>query len=101
MSLSSLRIRGFQLSASSSRAAGICAALLSFTVPAVLSAQATPAAVTAPAAQTATGTARSATSGIVRGTVTDPDAAIIPGAVISLAPASGAQVLGKSGSDGG
>ncbi len=36
----------------------------------------------------------------LRGTVTDPDAAIIPGADITLTPASGKTITGKSGSDG-
>jgi len=39
-------------------------------------------------------------NGSVRGTVTDPDTAIIPGATIELTPASGKPVSGTSGSDG-
>ncbi len=39
-------------------------------------------------------------TGILRGTVSDPDTAIIPGAQITLAPTSGSPVLGKSASDG-
>jgi hypothetical protein len=39
-------------------------------------------------------------SGIVRGTVTDPDAAIIPGAAITLTSSGGNDIAAKSGSDG-
>ena len=40
-------------------------------------------------------------SGTVHGTVVDPDSALIPGATITLAPASGKNVEGTSNSDGG
>ncbi len=40
------------------------------------------------------------TTTTVHGTVTDSDAAIIPGATVSLAPAKGPAITGKSGSDG-
>ena len=39
-------------------------------------------------------------TGTLHGSVQDPDAAIIPGAAITLTPPSGAPVTGKSGSDG-
>jgi len=55
--------------------------LLCFTLPAVMRAQ-TP------------------STGIIRGTVTDPDAAIIPGAAITLSSTGGKDVTAKSGSDG-
>ena len=48
-----------------------------------------------PAAMLAQGTTTT-----VHGSVTDPDAAIIPGATITLTPAKGAAIVGKSGSDG-
>ena len=37
---------------------------------------------------------------VLHGAVTDPDTAIIPGAAVTLTPASGNAVTGKSGSDG-
>jgi len=36
----------------------------------------------------------------VRGLVNDPDAAVIPGATVTLTPASGKALIGTSGSDG-
>ena len=44
--------------------------------------------------------AQTATTGIVRGTVQDPDTAIIPGATVTLLPVSGAPIPVTSGSDG-
>jgi len=44
--------------------------------------------------------AQTATTGIVRGTVQDPDTAIIPGAAITLLPVTGAPIPVTSGSDG-
>ncbi|MDQ2924926.1 MAG: carboxypeptidase regulatory-like domain-containing protein [Acidobacteriota bacterium] len=79
-SRSSLRIRLFGKRALVTLIASILAATFALSIPAPLS------------AQTATGT--------VRGLVTDPDAAIIPGAAITLTPASGAAIASKSGSDG-
>lgn len=84
-SQSSMRVerfgtRAFSNFAKFSVVMAIFAATLALAIPATLS------------AQTATGT--------VRGTVMDPDAAIIPGAAIALTPASGAPILAKSGSDG-
>ncbi len=51
--------------------------------------------VLAPVAQ-----AQTAANGIVRGTVMDPGTAIIPGATVTLTPATGAPVVVASGSDG-
>src|ERR1700712_628092 len=44
--------------------------------------------------------AQTTTTGIVRGTVQDPDTAIIPGAAVTLLPVSGAPIPVTSGSDG-
>ncbi|HZL27506.1 MAG TPA: carboxypeptidase-like regulatory domain-containing protein, partial [Acidobacteriaceae bacterium] len=80
MSLLSVRKRRFATRAAKAGITAVCAALLAIATPAALF------------AQTANGT--------IRGLVTDPDAAIIPGADITLTPASGNPVNGKSGSDG-
>ena len=76
MSLSSARIRMFGTRALKTCAVAAGAAMLSLTT----------------LAQTATGT--------VHGSVTDPDAAIIPGAAVTLTSASGSPINGKSGGDG-
>jgi hypothetical protein len=83
MSLFSIRKRIFDARAVRTCIVAVCAAFLSLAIPAALSAQTTPTA-----------------NGTVRGTVMDPDAAIIPGAAITLTPASGKPVTGTSGSDG-
>lgn len=70
------RTRVFMLSVT-----GVCTAWLLLGLPAPASAQTT-------------------TMGSVHGTVLDPDAAIIPGAAITLLPVTGSPVLGTSGSDG-
>ena len=44
--------------------------------------------------------AQSATGAVVRGTVTDPDAAVIPGATITLTPAAGPATTTTSKADG-
>src|ERR1700712_4755238 len=44
--------------------------------------------------------AQTTTTGIVRGTVQDPDTAIIPGAAVTLLPVTGAPIPVTSGSDG-
>jgi hypothetical protein len=76
MFLPRVRIRMFGVRALGTCAIAVCAAMLSLAM----------------SAQSGTGT--------VRGAVMDQDAAIIPGAAITLAPASGAPINGKSGSDG-
>jgi hypothetical protein len=50
--------------------------------------------------QTLTGAAAQAGSTRVHGVITDPDGALIPGATVTLTPASGAAVTAKSGADG-
>ena len=83
MSLLSVRKRMFETRILRSGIIAACAALLLVATPAALSGQ---------AVQTGNGS--------VRGAVTDPDAAIIPGAAITLTPASGNPINAKSGSDG-
>ncbi len=83
MSLLSVRKRMFETRAAKAGITAVCAALLLLMTPGALSGQ---------AVQTGNGS--------VRGTVTDPDAAIIPGADITLTPASGKTITGKSGGDG-
>jgi Carboxypeptidase regulatory-like domain/TonB dependent receptor len=80
MSLLSIRKRISETRTLRAGAAAVCAALLALATPAALFAQ--------------------TANGSVRGTITDPDAAIIPGAAITLTPASGNPINGKSGSDG-
>src|SRR5665213_3201381 len=82
MSLLSIRKRMFETRAVKAAITAVCAALLSLAAPAL------------------SGQTVQTGNGAVRGTVTDPDAAIIPGAAITLTPATGNPIGGKSGSDG-
>ena len=75
MSLLSIRKRIFETPAVRAGLTAVSLALLSLAMPAALSGQ---------TVQTGNGS--------VRGTVTDPDTAIIPGAAITLTPASGKPV---------
>ena len=52
------------------------------------------------AQQTPPAAAPAQTGGIIRGSVADPDSAQIPGATITVTPASGQPIVTKSGSDG-
>ena len=62
--------------------------------------QQTPAATVTAAQAPAATQAPAQTGGIIRGAVADPDSAEIPGATVTLTPASGKPVSTKSGSDG-
>jgi hypothetical protein len=69
---------------------------LTFTTASYTAAQ-TPATLAAPAGQAA---AQTTTGAVVKGTITDPDDELVPGAAITLAPNSGKPYTTTSGSDG-